>query len=360
MSFHDLGIPESPSTVTVKIYNVVDEPNTVVVPASVFLSPVLPGNENLGFPVFAFLIENAATKQRVMFDLGPRKDLHNAVQSIAEAAKAGIVAFPVTRDIVEQLNDTDVDLDTISAVIWSHAHFDHIGDMSKFPSSIELVFGQDMVRPTESPDTQLNEGDLVGRQLVPIDFANSQLEISGFKAHDFYGDGSLYLLDVPGHLEGHICALARVTPTSFLLLAGDAVFHPGLIRPTAKLRQLFPYTSQLVSATRHSISATHFPPLDSAGKFDLAARTTPLLDISESGYFEDPPTVRASMKKIQIFDENPDVFVVFGHDESLMSVVGQLPTSLDGWKAKGWKERHAWAFLDEKSPAFRFNMKASV
>lgn len=118
MSFLDLGIPASSSTVSVKVFNVVDEPNTVIVPAAVFLSPVLPGRENLGFPVFAFLIEHTATKQRVMFDLGPRKDLVNAAPVIAEAVKTGIVSMPVSRDIGEQLQDAGVDLQSINAVIW--------------------------------------------------------------------------------------------------------------------------------------------------------------------------------------------------------------------------------------------------
>ncbi|KAJ7451186.1 hypothetical protein FB451DRAFT_1051676, partial [Mycena latifolia] len=142
------------------------------------------------------------------------------------------------------------------------------------------------------------------------------------------------------HLDGHICALARVTPTSFLFLAGDACFHPGLIRPNLALLERFPYPDELLASTRRSISATHFPPSDSAGEFDLAARTTPLIDVSETGYFEDPSSVRASMRKIESFDVNADVFVVLGHDESLMSVIDQLPATLDGWKAKGWKELH--------------------
>ncbi|KAF7369677.1 Metallo-beta-lactamase superfamily protein [Mycena venus] len=353
MSFHDLAIPASLSTVSVTVFNVVDEPNTVIVPASVFLSPVLPGRENLGFPVFAFLIENTSTKQRVMFDLGPRKDLENTAPVIAEAVKAGVVSMPVSRDIGEQLQDVGVDLQSISA----HAHFATPISTTSFPPSIDLVFGQDMATDTSDPKTQLHDSDMAGRKLVPLSFANSELELGGFKSHDFFGDGSLYLLDVPGHLDGHICALARVTPTSFVFLAGDACFHPGLLRPTPELHQHFPYPSELLAATRRSISATHFPPPDLAGEFDLATRTTPLLDIAETGYFEDPPLARKAIQKIRAFDINPDVFVVLGHDESFMSVINPLPATLDEWKTKGWKERLIWAFLDETNPAFRFNVK---
>ncbi|KAJ6590584.1 hypothetical protein DFH09DRAFT_207932 [Mycena vulgaris] len=360
MSFHDLGIPASSSTVTVQVFNVVDDPKTVVVPAGLFMSPILPGHENLRCPVFAFLIGNVATKQRVMFDLGPRKDLQNVAPSVAVAIKA--FAMPVSRDIVEQLIDAGVTLDSISAVIWSHAHFDHTGDMSKFPSSTDLVFGQDMVKTTSAsnPKSQLLESDLAGRKLVELDFANSQLEFGGLKAHDFFGDGSFYVLNAPGHLAGHVCALARVTPTSFVVLGGDACHHAGVLRPTEALHKHFPCPGEILAATCRSISATHFPPVDSTGAFDLAAHTSPLLDVAENGYYEDPPTARASIKNIGSFDANADVFVVLAHDESLMSVIEPFPASLDGWQAKGWKDLVTWAFLAEENPAFRFNAKSAV
>ncbi|KAK6984827.1 Metallo-beta-lactamase superfamily protein [Favolaschia claudopus] len=356
-SFLDLGIPPSSSTVSVKIFNVVDEPtsHTVKVPAAVFLSPVLPGHENLGFPVFAFLIEHSATGKRVMFDLGPRADLENTAPVIAEAVKAGVVAMPVKRDIVQQLKDEGVELGTLDAVIWSHAHFDHIGDMSKFPPSIDLVFSQEMNRSISDPKVQLQPSDTATRKLVPLDFTNSPLVIGGFKSLDYFGDGSFYLLDVPGHLEGHICALARATPTTFLFLAGDACFHPGLLRPTAELHHLYPYPSNVITSTRRSISATYFSSGPNGAEFDLTERTEPLLDIAESGYFEDPPLARKAIHEMRAFDMNPDVLVVCGHDESFMSVVGKVPRLLDAWKENGWKEALVWAFLDETNPAFRFN-----
>jgi hypothetical protein len=213
-----------------------------------------------------------------------------------------------------------------------------------------------------------------GRKLVPVDFSTSVLVFGGLKAHDFFGDGSLYLLDVPGvraastvehdsdlvpqHIAGHVCALARVTPDSFIFLGGDSCHHAGLLRPTSQLHKHFPCPGALLAATRSSVSVTHFSPSDATGSFDLAARTTPLLDVAEGGFFEDPPTARLSLNKVHSFDANEDVFVVLAHDESLMPVVGPFPTLLDGWKAKGWKKLVTLAFLDEKNPAFRFNAKA--
>ncbi|KAJ7695491.1 hypothetical protein B0H17DRAFT_1158938 [Mycena rosella] len=358
MSFQDLGIPASSSTVTVKVFDLIDNPSKVVASAAAFLTPVLPGHENLTCTVFAFLVENTTTGQRVMFDLGPRKDLENSVPYVAEAVKAGQMVMPVSKDIVEQLAEAGIEAESISTVIWSHSHVDHTGDMSKFPASTDLAVGKDTVMDTNdaNPQSSVLASDVAGRKLVRLESeTNSFLEIGGFKAHDFFGDGSFYTLEVPGHQAGHVCGLARVTPTNFLFLGADACHHAGVLRTTSKLHRHFPCPGELLAATRRSVSATHFPPSNLVGEFDLASRTTPLLDIAENGYFEDPSRARASIQKMGDFDANADVFVVLAHDESLGAIIGPCPVSLDQWKANGWKEKATWAFVDEKNPAFRFN-----
>ncbi|KAJ7032680.1 hypothetical protein C8F04DRAFT_1235266 [Mycena alexandri] len=361
MSFHDLGIPRSTATVCVTAFNVVDA-RAVSVLANTLMKPVGASYELFRFPIFTFLITHTASGRRVLFDLGARKDLENTTPAIAEDVRSGLIVMPIARDFVEQLGDYGVQAESISAAIWSHAHFDHIGDVSRFPASTDLVFGDATPRKTRPshPQAMLMESDLTGRKLVPIAFDDSSLQIGGFKAHDYFGDGSLYLLDVPGHLSGHICALTRVTPTSFCFLGGDAAHHVGMIRPTAALHHSFPAPPALLASTKHSVALTAIAPsasidTDTDQPFDLAARTTPLLDVAEGGYYEDAPTARASIALIGAFDANPDVLVVLAHDESLLDIVGpEFPASLDRWQERGWKERAVWAFLEEGNVAFRF------
>ncbi|KAF7365237.1 Metallo-beta-lactamase superfamily protein [Mycena venus] len=359
MSFLELGIPASDATVSVKAFNVVTDMRAVSVPAGPMMQPIPAGRDAFNAPVFAFLIENAATGQRVMFDLGPRKDQENAAPPIPEWLKANYFSMPVERDITEQLVDHGVELQSISAAIWSHAHFDHTGDMSKFPASTDLVFGQATVLESceVNPKSALLESDFAGRKLVRLNFDETPLQIGGFKAKDYFDDGSFYILDVPGHLAGHVCALARVTSTSFVFLGGDGCHHPGMLRPTEKLHRHFPCPGHLLAAARRSVSVKHFPPADAAGEFDLAARTTPMLNVSEEGLYEDTHTARSSIAKMGNFDANKDVFVVIAHDETLPDVIGPFPVLLNDWKAKGLKDRVLWAFVDEANPAFRFNDK---
>jgi len=49
-------------------------------------------------------------------------------------------------------------------------------------------------------------------------------------ALDFFGDGSLYLVDAPGHLYGHVNCLVRTDPASrWVYLGGDSCHHPDLL-----------------------------------------------------------------------------------------------------------------------------------
>lgn len=80
MSFHDLNIPPSSATVVVKAFNLIDDLGKIVLSASAFFTPILPGHEQLRCPIYAFLVENTTTKERIMFDLGLRvSDRHLVV-----------------------------------------------------------------------------------------------------------------------------------------------------------------------------------------------------------------------------------------------------------------------------------------
>ncbi len=65
-----------------------------------------------------------------------------------------------------------------------------------------------------------------------IDF-QEPLTIGSFSAVDFFGDGSFYLLNSPGHAIGHMSGLARTStnPDTFIFMGGDLCHHGGQMRP---------------------------------------------------------------------------------------------------------------------------------
>lgn len=147
--------------------------------------------------------------------------------------------------------------------VWfSHWHWDHIGDPSSFPSTTELIVGQgfsDAMLPgyPSNPESPIRESDYAyvcwsfalqsetnltfvsrGRKLREIRFDSPDaFQIGKFPAVDYFGDGSFYFLDSPGHAIGHLCGLARTTvnPPTFILMGGDICHDPGIFRPSEYL-----------------------------------------------------------------------------------------------------------------------------
>lgn len=73
--------------------------------------------------------------------------------------------------------------------------------MELFPKSTELVVGPGFKSsPSLLPgfphnvDSPVAAAAFEERDLVEIGFEDTGLEIGGFRAHDFFGDGSFYLL----------------------------------------------------------------------------------------------------------------------------------------------------------------------
>lgn len=48
------------------------------------------------------------------------------------------------------------------------------------------------------PDADFHEGDVAGRLITALETDRFNLDVGGVRAHDYFGDGSFYLLDVPG------------------------------------------------------------------------------------------------------------------------------------------------------------------
>lgn len=53
-----------------------------------------------------------------------------------------------------------------------------------------------------------------------------------FPPHNFFGDGSLYILNALGYTIGHVAALVRTTPDTAIFLGGDTCHFTGSLRPS--------------------------------------------------------------------------------------------------------------------------------
>jgi glyoxylase-like metal-dependent hydrolase (beta-lactamase superfamily II) len=330
-----------------------------------FMGPEQVGHTSLLGPSIAFLIHHSSTNTRFLFDLGCRKDWENLPPAVLNILAGPGWNIEVTKDVGEILTESGIDVQAgaIDSIIWSHWHYDHTGDPSKFPASTSLIVGpgfKDAFIPAQSypsnPNGVVLESDFTGREVREISFDQS-VDISGFKAFDFFNDGSFYLLDAPGHTVGHLCGLARVSiePSTFVFMGGDAAHHGAEYRPTEYLplpKQISP--SPLMAHKHKHVSFCPGEIFASIHATTERYATEPLYRVSE-GVAHDWKAADQTIRDMMLFDADENVFVVIAHDASLLlEEVGMTwfpEGGLGDWKKKGWKEKERWGFLKDFEPA---------
>lgn len=80
------------------------------------------------------------------------------------------------------------------------------------------------------------------------------------------------------------------------------------------------------------------------------ARTSPFYKVTQApgAWYIDPPVAQQSVDRLEEFDVDENVFVCIAHDGGLIPVCDWFPyETLNDWKAKGWKEKSKWGFLNE-------------
>ncbi|KAL6715775.1 hypothetical protein ACLMJK_006736 [Lecanora helva] len=345
-----LDLPQGDSTVEVHIINTTTD---IVVPAGGFVRPVQKGHEYLNMPTFAFLVKNKRSNKSILFDLGARKDWWNHTPSAYAAITTRIPGLNVQKTVNEILREGGVDDKEIDAVVWSHWHWDHTGDISLFPETTQLYFGPGFKEafmpgfPTKK-DSPVFESDFKGRKVHEVSF-DPAIRIGPYASHDFFGDGSFFLLDVPGHAIGHISGLARTTPKTFVFMGGDVCHFGGAYRPT----QWKPMPSTIPSSVPLD---NRFPTPCPCSVFKSSHRepenfrTKPFYQVTQDtgAWYKDPPTAQESVNKLELFDANENVLVCVAHDEGLINTLDWFPNGmLNNWKAQGVKQRSQWGFLNE-------------
>jgi len=249
----------------------------------------------------------------------------------------------------------------------SHWHWDHTGSPSTLPPTTALIVGRGFKKTyipgyPQNKESPILEADYTGRDLIEIDFSpsssqNPPLKVGRFPAHDYFGDGSFYLLDSPGHAIGHLCGLARTTTTcnqpasgrhrssTFIFMGGDACHHGGEFRPT-------PYLPLPAHISPNPLNP-HSPHPCPGALFEAIHRhkssTEPFFEVANlpggKGAAHDVEETVSTIGKLEEFDADPDVFVVVAHDDSLGEVVDFFPKGANAWRERGWGEKGRWGFL---------------
>lgn len=343
--------------------SIVDTGCVIHGPVSTFMTPHYVGHDQLEAPAYTFLVQHASGR-KVLFDLGVRQDWQNLAPVIVRHVQEPGWSIDCEHSVASFLQDRGVDVagGAIESVIWSHHHFDHTGDPSTFPGSTSLTVGKGMKEALlpgypANPKSPLLESDFAGRELVEIDFDQTALRIGRFRAHDYFGDGSFYLLDAPGHALGHMCGLARTTSTmegatedTFVFMGADTAHHGGEFRPTKYLPlpkniSPSPLPKHSQACPGHLFEALH--PEQKAN--------APFYGLADGSPNHDHAQAEETCDWMKEFDPLDHVFIVIAHDNSLrdprVGIQWWPIGDLNDWKKRDCRNKARWGFLSDFSGA---------
>lgn len=175
----------------------------------------------------------------VVFDTGYSRRFFDATKRFPFRLMAAItpVRIPEKEEAAHQLNARGISPDKVRWLLLSHFDPDHYGGLKDFPNariictadawaSVRDKTGWTAFRvrllPGHLPD------DMAARVLLLPPFTGPA--IGPFpRSHDLFGDGSIRLVDVPGHAAGQFAAFVRTAAGEDILLAADACWNLAAI-----------------------------------------------------------------------------------------------------------------------------------
>ncbi|HLH62972.1 MAG TPA: MBL fold metallo-hydrolase [Ktedonobacteraceae bacterium] len=161
--------------------------------------------------------------------------------------------------VVAQLARWNLQPGDIRRVILSHFHADHIAGLRDFPQA-EIIASE-----AAYEDIAWRHGLRALQRafipaLLPKDFDKRVRLLSTFagpvlpalgQAHDLFGDGSLLLMELPGHARGQMGLLAQTTRGQMLFAADGCWLRRSIRerRPPARITHLFVDNTRAVQST---------------------------------------------------------------------------------------------------------------
>jgi N-acyl homoserine lactone hydrolase len=144
------------------------------------------------FPVPAYVIETAT--ERILIDTGLNPDaIANPAAYYDRPDVFAVFALEQELSVAEQL-----DVSTLTKVVLTHLHWDHVGGLSLIPESVPVVI--------QRAEWQAGHNDAAVQRNVFLqrDYAGEHRQLVLVDGDcDLLGDGSIELLLTPGHTPGH-------------------------------------------------------------------------------------------------------------------------------------------------------------
>jgi glyoxylase-like metal-dependent hydrolase (beta-lactamase superfamily II) len=192
----------------------------------------------------SWLIQHESSKINMIFDLGLPKDISSFTPAVQERLRT-LITIDVPEDVPDGLRKKGLDPKTdIDVVLFSHLHYDHIGDPAWFGDKTRYFVGPPAMSLLLGPQSYPSDSHShFNSNLLPRTQAREFPQVSPTiwkpigpfpHALDYFGDGSLYVVDAPGHLPGHINLLVRIELKKWIYLAGDSCHDVRILNGEAE------------------------------------------------------------------------------------------------------------------------------
>ncbi|TCD64056.1 hypothetical protein EIP91_004605 [Steccherinum ochraceum] len=199
------------------------------------------------FPASAFLLRHSRTQDTFLLDIGIRKDWQTGLPPpILRIIRDSPFRVYVPEDVPTALAKGGLKPADIQHICFTHIHFDHVGVPNDYTNATFLI--GEGARALLENGYPKNPNSVFDVDLFPADRTrflspSSKTDAAEWKplgpfrhTFDFYGDGSLYIIDAPGHMAGHLMVLARTSSDGgWMMLAGDAAHDWKILRGEAEI-----------------------------------------------------------------------------------------------------------------------------
>ncbi|MGE0597425.1 MAG: N-acyl homoserine lactonase family protein [Hyphomonadaceae bacterium] len=163
----------------------------------------------------------------LMWDVGLPDSIAQAPDGVVVSGGFSLRAPVGVAAQLAQLELTPADIEYVSI---SHSHFDHVGNANLFTVATWLLDADERAWMFREEARASEDFGLI----APIENAPTRL-LEGDADTDVFGDGSVTIIQAPGHTPGHSVLLVRLPEAGPVLLTGD-LYH----MPESRAQRLVP------------------------------------------------------------------------------------------------------------------------
>lgn len=189
------------------------------------------GDDQRTFSIGGILVDHP--QGRLLFDAGFGRDVDKHFKTTPMIMQLAS-KYRLDKPVAEQLVAGGVPIESIKAIVLTHAHWDHVSGLQHFPTTPVWV---------DKAELAFAQGDADGAKLA------KQIGVKNYKAYDFpngpylgfekswdvFADGSLVLVPAPGHTPGSIVAFINTPDGKRYALIGDTAWQgEGISLPAQK------------------------------------------------------------------------------------------------------------------------------